>query len=115
MTAQIREMDISTAQTLEMDFSEYTTMKRVEIDFSEYTTIKREEMNFSLTTREQVEWVKATDIVLMAELMMMFQMATILCPRLISRRRCPACTGVGSHPSEEEVAPLVSSETVIYT
>ena len=45
---------------------------------------------------------------------MMLQMATILCPTLRSRRSLPACTGVRSHPSDEEVAPPVSRETVVY-
>jgi len=44
MTAQIREMDFSTAQIPEMDFSEYKTKKRVE-------------MGFSMTTQEPVERV----------------------------------------------------------
>ena len=120
------EIDFSvTAQIPEMDFAEYKTKKRVEMDFSitaqipemdfsEYKTKKRVEMDFSMTTQEPVERVKATDVVLMAVLMMMLQMATILCPTLTSRRSLPACTGVRSHPSDEEVAPPVSRETVIY-
>ena len=72
-------------------------------------------MDFSMTTQEPVERVKATDLVLMAVLMKMLQMATILCPTLTSRRSLPACTGVRSHPSDEEVAPPVSRETVVYT
>jgi len=51
----------------------------------------------------------------MAILMMMLQMATILCPTLTSRQSLPASTGARSHPSDEEVAPPVSRETVIYT
>jgi hypothetical protein len=44
VTTQIREMDFSTAQIPEMDFSEYKTKKRVEMDFS-------------MTTQEPVERV----------------------------------------------------------
>jgi hypothetical protein len=65
ITAQIRERDFATTQIREMDFSEYKTNKRVEI-------------NCSMTTQEPVERVEATDVLLMAELMMMLQMATIL-------------------------------------
>ena len=111
---KIHFADVST-QIPEMDFSKYKTKKQVEMDFSKYKTKKRVEMDFSMTTQEPVERVKATDVVLMAVLMMMLQMATILCPTLTSRRSLPACTGVRSHPSDEEVAPPVSRETVIYT
>ena len=103
MTAQIREMDCSiSAQITEINFSEYMTKKRVEMDYS-------------MATQEPVERVMATDTVLMAVLMMMLQMATILCPMLTSRRGLPARTGVRLHPSDKEVAPPVSRETVVYT
>jgi len=68
-----------------------------------------------MTMEEPVERVYATDIVLMAILMMISQMATILCPTLTGCGGLPACTGMKSHPSNEEVAPPVSRETVIYT
>jgi len=109
----INDKDQQTRKWVEMDFS--ITAQTSEMDFSEYKTKKRVEMDFSMTTQEPVERVKATDVVLMAVLIMMLQMATILCPTLTSRQSLPACTGVRSHPSDEEVAPPVSRETVIYT
>jgi len=73
------EIDISiTAQILEMDISEYKVEKQVEMDFSRYKTNKRVEMDISMTTQEPVERVYATDVVFMAVLIMMIQMATIL-------------------------------------
>jgi len=86
------------------------------MDFSKYKTKKWVEMDFFMTTQEPVEWVKATDVVLMAVLMiMMLQMANILCPTLRNCRSLPARTGVRSQPSDVEVAPPVSRETVVYT
>jgi hypothetical protein len=102
------------AQIPEMDFSEYKTKKLVEMDFSKYKTMRRVEMDFYMTTQEPVQQVYSTDMVLMAVLMML-QMATILCPTLTSCRSLHACTGVRSHPSDKEVAPPASRETVMHT
>jgi len=63
--------------------------------------------------QQPFKWVKATDVVFMAVLIMMLQTATILCLTLTSRWSLPAFTGVRSHPSDKEVAPPVSRETVI--
>jgi hypothetical protein len=41
-------------------------------------------------------------------------MATILCPMLTSHQSLPACVGVRSHPSDEEVPPQVFRDTVVY-
>jgi hypothetical protein len=102
-TRELVEIVLSiTAQTSEMDCAEYKAKKRVEMDFS-------------MTMQDPVEWVMAKDIVLLAVLKMMLQMSTILCPTLTSCGSLPACPGVRSHPYDEEVAPPVSRETVIYT
>jgi hypothetical protein len=61
-----------------MDISEYKVEKQVEMDFSRYKTNKHVEMDISMTTQEPVERVYATDVVFMAVLIMMIQMATIL-------------------------------------
>jgi len=74
--------EYKTKKQVEMDFSEYKTKKQVEMDFSEYKTKKRVEMDFSMTTQQPVERVQATDVVIMAVLMMMLLMATTICPTL---------------------------------
>jgi len=84
------------------------------MDFTENNTKKWMETDGSMATQEPVVWVYATDVELMAVLMMMLQMATLLCPTLTSHQSLPACTGMRSDPSDEEVAPPVSRETVIH-
>jgi len=107
-------MDQQTRQWVEMDLSIHPQIP--EMDFPEYKTMKRREMDFSRTTLEPVERVKAMDVVLIALLLiMMLHRATILCPTLTSCRSLPPCTGMRSHPSDEEVAPPVSRGPVIYT
>jgi hypothetical protein len=59
------------------------------MDCPEYKTNNHVEMDFSMTMQEPVELVKVTDVVLMVVLMLMLQMATILCPTLTSRRCLP--------------------------
>jgi hypothetical protein len=55
---------------LEMDFSACKTLE-TEMDFSEHRTLERMEMDFSMPVpRISVERVKATQVVIMATLMM---------------------------------------------
>jgi hypothetical protein len=69
---------------LEMDFSEHRTLQleQTEMDFSEHRILqlKRVEMDFSMAVpRISVEQVKATEVVIMATLMMS-QMSIAICP-----------------------------------
>ena len=64
---------------LEMDFSACKTQE-TEMDFSEHRTLERMEMDFSMPVpRISVERVKATEVVIMATLMMS-QMSIAICP-----------------------------------
>jgi hypothetical protein len=67
---------------LEMDFSACKTVE-TEIDFSERRTLERMEMDFSMpVSRISVKWVKATEVVIMATLMMS-QMSIAISPTTI--------------------------------
>jgi len=66
------KMDISAFKTLEM-----------EMDFPEHTTLEQIEMDLSMAVpRISVEWVTATEVVIMATLMMS-QMSINICPMTI--------------------------------
>jgi hypothetical protein len=92
-TAFQAKPDISAKHPESREFSEMEfpkTAKILEMDFPEYNTETRVEMDISNTIHKSVIWGMATDVVLMAVLMMGFKRAIILCPTLTSSRSLPA-------------------------
>ena len=73
----INDKDQQARELVEIVFS--ITAQTSEMDFSEYKTKKRVEMDFSMTTQEPVEQVKATEVVIMTVLTMI---QTTFCPTL---------------------------------